>query len=229
MVARDGYVGGDGHVWLQSERAGAGALEAYLFLYRSDSLDGSPHGPAFEQLEGRDQHGAAGAVVEGFAGDQVRAESKKLAVDSGGATDLDTQVGGRRGAGGAAVDEHVLDLDDLPAFFGIHEVRRPRAHHTGDAAPVSGQDEDALPQDGLIGPSAHGDHSQEPFVVDVGDHGADLIHVRGDHHRRTVARAHADDVAHLVDGDLVHERLHLPLEQGRHFVFIAGEAVSVGE
>ena len=41
------------------------------------------------------------------------------------------------GAGGAAVDEHVLDLDHLLAVFGVHEVRRPRADDAGDALAVA--------------------------------------------------------------------------------------------
>ena len=42
VVARDGDVGGDGHVGVEAVGAGAGALEAHFFLHGAHGLDGGP-------------------------------------------------------------------------------------------------------------------------------------------------------------------------------------------
>ena len=90
-------------------------------------------------------------------------------------------------------------------------------------------DDHALAEDGLIGPSADRHDLEEAVVVDVRHHRADLVDVGGDHDRWSIPGPDSDDVAHLVDGHLVDERLHLGLQKRGDIVLVAGEAVRVGE
>jgi hypothetical protein len=63
--------------------------------------------------------------------------------------------------------------------------------------------------------------AQETFFGDVGNHHADLVHVRGDHHLQasTVAHFAGDQVTHSVYVHLVGIRFYLRPDQVTHFVF----------
>ena len=103
------------------------------------------------------------------------------------------------------------------------------ADDAGELPAALSVDDDSLAEDDLVEEAADRDHPQEPFVVDVRDGEADLVHVGGHHDLGAVALTDADDVPHLVGADLVDKRFHLFANQLGHAVLEPGHAVRIGE
>src|SRR5690606_15907060 len=130
-----------------------------------------------------DHDPGAAAVVHAAGHRQVRPKHLESLGDDGTVAHRHAAGHGILTAGGADVDPHVLDLDDLLAGVLLEQVDGLLPHHAGDAA-RGGADPYPLPLEDLWVPAADGGEAQEPVVVDVGDLQADLVHVAGQHDPR---------------------------------------------
>jgi hypothetical protein len=183
-----------------------------------------------ERLDGFDHDEYGESVVHRFAGDEV-AHLLEVAVHRHHVADLDSGLGVV--AGHADVDEEVIHRFGAFGFAGAEEVLRLGGHHEepGDGA-VLGVDDDALAGQLPEVEASQGVQAQEPFVFDVLDHEADLVHVGGDHHLRADAAfgrlLRADEVAHRVDAEVA-QVAEFVGDDLADFVFLARNAAGFAE
>ena len=127
----------------------------------------------------------------------------------------------------AHVDRQVGDLQVLAAVVRVDQVDRRGADDPLQVlAPAH---EDALVDERPGVPPADRDDAQEPAVVHVGHHQADLVHVGGQHHARAVAVARGGQVAERVDLHPVDERRELGADDLPDPVLLARGPVGPGE
>ena len=93
------------------------------------------------------------------------------------------QLLGLLAVGGADVDVHALQLDDLFPLLGVEQVDRLAPDDAGDEA-VLAADLDPLADEDLRVPAADRGEPEEALLVDVGDGQADLVDVADDREQR---------------------------------------------
>ncbi len=108
---------------------------------------------------------------------------------------------------GADVDVQVLQLRDVLAVVGLHQVDRLLADHAVELAALRRQLDALADEDDRV-PAADALEAQEAVVVDVRDDHADLVDVADDRGQRTAGRpSHARDRGADHVGADVGERL----------------------
>ena len=107
----------------------------------------------------------------------------------------------------AHVEEQAVARIDARAFVGRHHVDVADA---GDGAhgALRADDDPALIDERLVQPPAQHLHRQKPARRDAAHHAAELVHVRVDHHARTLRALRRDDRPQAVERQRARERLH---------------------
>ena len=126
----------------------------------------------------------AEAVVHRARDEPVAGDRHRLGGDHDRVADPDQRLG-LLAVGGADVDVHALQLDDLFALVGLEQVDRLAPDDAGDE-PVLAADLDPLADEDLRVPAADRGEPEESLLVDVGDDQADLVDVAD--HRHAAAR-----------------------------------------
>src|SRR5436853_775946 len=163
-----GHIDGDRDVRPHVEGGGAGAEEADLLLHGGDGGKGTAGafalGAAAQALEG--DVGAEPVVHR--AGDEAVADDRhRLGRDHHRVADPDQRLG-LLAVGGADVDVHALQLDDLLALVGLEQVDRLAAGDAEDGTAFTA-DLDPLADEDLRIPAADRGKPEEALLIDVGD------------------------------------------------------------
>ena len=203
-VEGDGGIETEGEVGLDELSGGGGAAKADFFLHGEDGVEvvGGLAFGFFEFAQGLDEQKDGGAVVEGFDIDGIAELHERT--EAGDAV-ANGDVFFEFFFGEAGVDEIVAELWGFVAFIGLHDVNGLAAHDADDVS--ESVDDDALGGEGFGIEATEGMEADEAFVVDVIDDEADLVHVSSGHDALFGGAAffEGDDVAHIVDGNLIGE------------------------
>ena len=196
-----GDVDGDRDVGAELEGGGAGAEEADLLLHGGDGGHRAAGpvalGAAAQALQ-RDV--GAEAVVHRAGDEPLAGDRHRLGGDHHRVADPD-QLRGLLAVGGADVDVHALQLDDLFALVGLEQVDRLAPGDAGHEA-VLAADLDPLADEDLRVPAADRREPEEALLVDVGDDQADLVDVADDRQQRRGLADAGDRGADAVDAEL---------------------------
>lgn len=217
-VVGDGGIEAESEVWLDFQSCSLGTAEADFFLDGENGVEvvGWLAFCFFQPAECLDEDKHGGAVVEGL---HVHAFP-----------DLhERRVAGHEISNGdvldhffffeAGIDEVVGDFSGLVFLLRAHDVDGLGAHDAHDV--LATVDDDALGSESFGIESADGIEADEAFVVDVGDDEADFVHVGGCHRflGGGLAFFEGDDVAHVVDADVVGEAFELCEDEFSDFFF----------
>ena len=142
----------------------------------------------------------AEAVVHRPGDEPLAGHRHRLGGDHHRVADPDQRLG-LLAVGGADVDVHALQLDDLLALVGLEQVDRLAAGDAGDEA-VLAADLDPLADEDLRVPAADRGEPEEALLVDVGDDQPDLVDVADDGEQRRGLADAGDRRADPVDADL---------------------------
>ncbi len=177
-------------------------LQPYLLLGRSDRVD-VPGSPAPTQLiQAQGDGGNRHPIIQGLAGRVAAGQGQETAPERDQISHADQGLDLRRRK--TDVHEELLERNGLLPLRGIREVRRHAHHQTVELALAV--DDDLLAQEHPRVESADLGDAEEP-LLDLADHEGDLVHVAGEHDRRTGLRAfppaQGDEVPHRVHAHLI--------------------------
>ena len=197
------HVEGDRDIGVHAVCGGRGAARADLLLDGCRRNEIARRAARLgELLEHADGHPHAHLVVEGARNRHVLAEALVADAERDRVADphelLDLL------ARHSEVDHELVDRRDVLALVGFDEVDRLASDDAAQGAGVGVHVNTQSGQDRRVDAS-DGRHGQIAVVGDVGDHQADLVHMRGEHQRGPVGVALKQGVhrAHDIGADLV--------------------------